>query len=343
MAERNSGAFPFTTLVGIHTPSFRRLRMAHDQGLGGLARRQRATVRTLDYAGDWRLEGAPVKETQDEGIVSAMCTPLIIDGSIQGSLYLGDRHARAFSDTDADVLDEFANHASLRLSRQHVEEHRISVLRHRERERLASMLHDSVVRSLVEIGYHVQEARLTTEDAAVRGLLGEIGAAAGATLETLRSELASLGGPCERTGAPSAGELVEALRLVPRRPGVERSFELRGLDHDSDVPERLLDALIAVGEEALTNAERHSGCASETVVLEQTGAQLRLAVLDDGRGLDAAAAASAIADGSGHLGLRSMRTTTRALGGYVRVASGRAGRGTEVIAVVPYVCDGQMR
>lgn len=344
MAEGSSGAFPFATLVGIRTSSFRRLRMAHDQGLGGLARRERATVRTMDYSRDCRLQSAPVAETREEGIISAMCAPLVMDGAIQGSLYIGDRQLRAFSETDVELLDAFASHASLLLRRQHVEEHRLSVLRHRERERLAAMLHDSVVRSLVEIGYHAHEGRLSTTDSALHGVLEEIGAAAGATLEALRGELASLDGSRsrEREGDPCAGELVEALRLLPRRPDVTRTFELLGLAHETELPERLLDALISVGEEAISNAEHHSGCTTERITLERSQGQLRLRIVDDGRGLDVAAAESALADGSGHLGMRSMRTETRALGGYTRVIAGDDGRGTEVIAVVPCLSDGHI-
>jgi signal transduction histidine kinase len=340
MPERATGAYPFTTLIGIRTSAFRRLRMGLDQGLGGLARRERATVHTLNYSGDGRLQSAPVKETLEEGIVSAICTPLIVDDAIQGTLYLGDRRQRAFSETDAELLDAFADHVQLRLTRQHVEEHRLSVLRHRERERLASVLHDSVVRSLVEIGFHAHEGRLTTPDAAVGRLLEEIGAAAGTTLERLRGELSALGTGGDRERAPRAGELIESLRLVPRRPTMQRVFHLRGLEHDSEIPEQLYDALVSVGEEAIVNAERHARCRLQTVTLEQTDLHLRLTVVDDGGGIDERAAEAALANGSGHLGLRGMRTATQALGGYTRVSAGSGGRGTRVVAVVPLARTG---
>lgn len=334
-SERGSGNFPFATLVGIRTSSFRRLRMRHDQGLGGCARRERRTVRTLDYSRDCRLMDAPVKETEDEGIVSAMCTPLMIDGSIQGSLYVGDRRLRAFSETDAAMFEEFAGHATMVLDRQRLEECRLSVLRHQERERLASMLHDSVVRSLVEIGYSAYQGRDITEDAAVHGLLRSIGDVAGSTLEALRGELATLSNPRERDRPPRAGELLEALRLEPRRGDVTRTVELYGLDNDSEVPEHLFDALISVGEEALANAERHSECTSEHVRLERTDAELRLHVSDNGRGTDLSVLESVLAKRSGHLGLRSMRAATRAVGGYTKLVDGPFERGTEVFAVVP--------
>lgn len=339
MADRDDDAFPFLSLVGIKTGSFRRLRMGHDQGLGGLARREGRTVCTLDYGVDHRLQEAPVRETQDEGIVSAMCTPIIVDGALRGTLYLGDRHMRAFSDTDCELLSEFAEHAGMRLSRQHVEEHRISVLRHRERERLASMLHDSVVRSLVEIGYNAQAARLTATDPSLQNLLTDIGAAAGSTLSTLRTELASLGGLGDRGQTSCAGQFIEALRLMPRRPDVERTFELRGLQRDHELPERLVHALTSVGEEAITNAEHHSRCTAEHVLLEQTDTHLKLVISDNGRGLDSGAAEAALAERFGHLGLRNMRAVTRALGGYTRLADAPQGHGTQVVAVLPFLRD----
>ncbi|MGX6448941.1 GAF domain-containing protein, partial [Patulibacter sp. S7RM1-6] len=314
MPERRTGAFPFTTMVGIRTSAFRRLRMGPDQGLGGLARRERATVHTLDYAGDERLRAAPVEETLDEGIVSAICTPLIVDGAVRGTLYLGDRRPRAFGETDAEVVGTFVDHVGMRLTRRHVEEHRLAVLRRRERERIASALHDSVVRSLVAIGYHAQEGRLSTPDAAVRRLLEEIGAAASGGLERLRHELRTIGTDDAHEPAPRAGELLEALRLVPRRPTVRRALRLDGLDPHDELPPRAYDALVAVGEEALVNAEQHGG-ERQTVVLARTASGLRLTVDDDGTGIDEDAAEAALGGGSGHFGLRRMRAATRAIGG----------------------------
>lgn len=334
--DGSAGAFPFTTLVGIRTSAFRRLRMGREQGLGGYARREGSTVHTTHYSGDRRLQEPPVKETLDEGIVSAICTPLIVDGQVAGTLYLGERQPRAFSDTDTDLLSALAEHVGLCLNRQNIEEHRRSVLGNRERDRLASAMHDSVVRSLVEIGYHAEEGVLRNPDQSVRRLLEAISTAASTALEQVRSELFSPGGhagvPGERC---AAGELVETLRLVPRRPEVDRRFKLEGLDRDSELPPEAFEALVSVGEEALVNSERHSGCSLQEVGLERTVSELRLTIADDGTGIDESVAEAALAKQSGHLGLRSMRSVAMSQGGQTTIARGPEGRRTTVTMRIP--------
>lgn len=73
--EYDGVTFAFDQVLNIQTPAFRHLRIKHGQGLGGLARELRSSVRSLDYARDPRLRAAPVDETAREGIVSAMAAP----------------------------------------------------------------------------------------------------------------------------------------------------------------------------------------------------------------------------------------------------------------------------
>lgn len=336
MADRASEAFSFTTLVGIRTQEFGALRVAPDQGLGGLSRMRRATVHTMDYLHDWRIRAPLFEETSHEGLVSVICVPLLIDGVVAGNLYLGDRELRAFSDTDIWLINTFAEHATLGLQRRHREEHRLRALHKRHSERQAVLLHDSVVRSLVEIGYRAHEAGLATDDVSSRAALEQIGTVAESALKTLRQELSSFGQVESRGQHAFVGELVETLRLLPRRHDVERTFELRGISHEIALPRRLFDALTSVGEEAISNAEIHSGCTHERIVLERHDRQLRLTVADNGCGFDFHAAERAVARGSGHFGLRTMRSDMHALQGVVHVRGARAGTGTEVVAAVAW-------
>ena len=230
LPERDQEHFAFTSLVGIRTSEFRRLRMRLDQGLGGLARTERRTIRTVDYGADQRLRRAPVEVTRDEGIVSAMSAPLLIDGAVAGTLYVGNRRQTAFSDTDADLLEEFAATATDGLSHQQAEEHRLAVMRQREQERLAFAVHDTVVRSLMQIGFHAEEGLLSTDDHGVKQRLAQIGQAAEYCLENLRENLALLGGDRVREQDTSVGEIFETLRVVHRRAAVSRTFEVRNAD-----------------------------------------------------------------------------------------------------------------
>ena len=45
----------------------------------------------MNYAQDTRLLAAPVTETQDEGILSAVAAPLVRAQDVHGVLYVGSR------------------------------------------------------------------------------------------------------------------------------------------------------------------------------------------------------------------------------------------------------------
>jgi GAF domain-containing protein len=173
LPDHDLGTFSFDQLLGIRTSDFRHLRIREGQGLGGLARSLRRPVRSLNCARDSRLHAAPVAETTSEGIVSAMATPIIVDDQVQAVRYVGDRTLRPFSETDEEVLGEFAAYATLGLKRPATEAYRRDVLRRQEQERLAYDLHDTAVRGLLEIGFAAEQVcENLSGDPAVQARLG---------------------------------------------------------------------------------------------------------------------------------------------------------------------------
>ena len=87
-------------------------------------------------------------------------------------------------------------------------------------------------------------------------------------------------------------------------------------------------ALVRIGKEALTNALKHSGATTVRVRLVRGKKEVRLSVLDNGRGF------ADLALGQGGFGLFGLRARAEHLGGKVTVLS-RPGRGTRVVATVP--------
>jgi signal transduction histidine kinase len=84
--------------------------------------------------------------------------------------------------------------------------------------------------------------------------------------------------------------------------------------------------LFLVFKEAVNNIARHADCTETSIEWRVDSSQFVLAVHDNGRGFDAAAA------GRGH-GLASMRRRIEALGGRFEVTS-TPGAGTSVTATV---------
>jgi signal transduction histidine kinase len=81
------------------------------------------------------------------------------------------------------------------------------------------------------------------------------------------------------------------------------------------LPDEVETHLFRIAQEALTNIARHSGAKHATITLEPGGESIRLAIEDDGRGLDAGAT-----DGRG-LGLTGIRARARSAGGVAQVRS----------------------
>lgn len=313
-------------MLGIHTPDFRHLRIRDGQGLGGLARSLRQPVRSPLYARDSRLHAAPVAETAREGIVSAMATPIIVDEQVQAVLYVGDRTLRPFSETDEEVLGEFATCATLGLKRRATEAYRRDALRRQEQERLAYDLHDTAVRGLLEIGFAAEQANeFHHADPDLQASLSSIAAAAERSMEALRGRLDLLiGGASERT----AGAVLEEIAEASMRPDAGHHFRARPAD--SVVPEAVADALVRIGQEALVNVDLHSRGTAE-VLLETTADEWVLSVTDAGDGHPAATTGGG--QEHAHLGLRAMQRAAEGVHGQVERLP--AGGGFLVRATVP--------
>jgi signal transduction histidine kinase len=136
--------------------------------------------------------------------------------------------------------------------------------------------------------------------------------------------------------------LARSLRQAAQRAGWQVTCDVDG--GLGDVDERTREALLRIGLEALTNAERHAHARHVTLALTRTDDQhVALRVTDDGAGLDmyvSSDAETAHGDGSGsqspsgHYGLTGMHERAAALGGTVRVFSPPSG-GTVVLACLP--------
>lgn len=311
MPDESGSEFLFTHLDNIHTSAFRRLRMGPGAGLGGLAREELHAVRSLNYAHDARLRSAPVAETLGEGIQSAMCAPLLTaGGDLLGLLYVANRRLTPYTEVDAAVLDEYAGFAATALEQREAEEHRLSVMRRLEQERLAFELHDSLVRDLMEIGFTAEAGLSTTHDSALRRQLEAIGRTAEQCLEKVRDEITRMASSREMSDRSSIGEIIEELRAMHSYEAIERSFIVGGSTRTT-LPAAVASALVQIGQEAIENSERHSGASKIDIRLCVDATVATLRVSDDGTGIDDEWLERATADRSGHLGLRRMRMLAR--------------------------------
>jgi signal transduction histidine kinase len=198
----------------------------------------------------------------------------------------------------------------------------------RERGRLARDLHDTLGHTLVLVAVKLEAARRLREVDAARA-----DCELAATQEIVRQAMADFRASLDALRAPSQGCEPLALALARRareagqRAGWRVIFdvspEMGGLN------DRVHEALLRVGGEALTNAERHAGARTLRLTLQPAPDDtVLLRVADDGVGFDLERQAS------GRYGIVGMRERVEALRGCFSIEAGAEG-GTVVEARVP--------
>lgn len=218
--------------------------------------------------------------------------------------------------------------AAIRLVESHevLEQARESLVsvRAEERRMLRRELHDGLGPALAGIGYGL---------AAVANLLPRDPARAGELLTGLSGELHLRARAVRRLAndvMPSplgSRNLSDALaELATRFDSATTRVRLadRGAGKTS-LPDEVAEAAYFIAAEALTNATRHAAAGTIEIVLERRGGDLRVRVVDDGRGVSE--------EDIPGIGLQSMRERAELVGGALRVEPGAVG--TVVSAVLP--------
>jgi len=223
-----------------------------------------------------------------------------------------------------------------RLKAEH-EERIAAALRERnavlaERERISRELHDTVAQGLTAIAINLQSANRRLKGLPQReGGLAEVITRA---MEQCRSTLteARRGVFALRPGPLEASDLPRALaQLAESWTSSERivQFALSGVP--KPLSASVENDLLRVGQEALTNAVRHSGAGCIRLVLAYTKSQVSLQVADDGRGFDYEKTRERSAARQGGFGLHGIEERLRQAGGQLMVHSSPE-KGTRVLA-----------
>jgi signal transduction histidine kinase len=199
----------------------------------------------------------------------------------------------------------------------------------RERRRIASDLHDSVVQDLAGVTYALAgAARQDGTPPAAAAVFGESAAVVRRTVAGLRSLLVEIYPPdlAEEGLGPAMGDLLAGAA----RHGLDTSFDDAGLSVQP--PHAVAALLYRVGQEALRNVVAHSRAGHVGVRLRSGPSTASLEVVDDGVGFDPAVAGARAAEG--HLGLKGLKGLVADAGGRLEITTGR-GRGTTVTVEVP--------
>ncbi|MFD3532930.1 sensor histidine kinase [Streptomyces sp. NPDC058664] len=194
-----------------------------------------------------------------------------------------------------------------------------------ERRRLAAEIHDTLAQGLTGIITQLQAATAGPDPEAGRVHLRRAADLARHSLGEARRSVRNL--------SPVALEhdsLPEALRKTvgtwAERTGVDTRFTVTGTERP--LHDEVAATLLRIAQEALANAERHSGASRAGVTLSYMGDEITLDVRDDGRGFEPGAP-------GGGFGLAGMRARAERLAGAVTLETA-PGEGTAVSARVPW-------
>lgn len=201
--------------------------------------------------------------------------------------------------------------------------------RHRERERIARELHDTLLQSTQGLILHIQgvASSMPAVDPTRQRIEALLDRADQVVVEA-RERVLDL-----RTLQADGTELLDSLRSVGeelQRDGVD----FRVVSHGEPRPldRTVIDQLGCIGLEALRNAFAHAGAKTISVAVSFGVQEFLLSIRDDGVGLPAAWQVEGGREG--HWGLAGMRERARQIGARLTFASGAEG-GTTVEVRVP--------
>jgi GAF domain-containing protein len=267
-AVRNSDGtgYDIEELEGIAEPGFRQLSILPGRGLGGQVLSERRTRTVDDYLSESSITSDYFPMVAREGLHGIACVPVAGPDGTEVLLYVSTHRRSSPGGVAVHELERVSSAASIGLHHiaARTRERELAVLR--ERQALATALHDSVAQSLFAIGVAAQNSREASDPAILNERLREIEAMAMVARSELRDALARL------SRAPDCvafEALFEAeLRLFERRTGrrvwITRHGEPRDLGRHSE--QLLIDSV----REGLTNAAKH---ADGDIVLAHLGYQ----------------------------------------------------------------------
>jgi signal transduction histidine kinase len=289
-------------------------------GLLGTITRMGGGVRTENIAEHPDSVGFPEHHPP---MRSFLGVPIRVGDAVYGNLYLTDKEG-GFREGDMALIEALATIGGSAVATARMSRRLRTVAIVEDRERIARDLHDAIIQDIFAVGLGLQAAATRVVDPDVAGELREAAGRLDEAITSLRRFIFDLRPPvwAQRRVRDELGDLAESL-AEPHDVDVEMLF--RG--EVDDLPDRLVDEVIPIVRESLSNALRHAAAAHVSVMVERRSDRLVVRTLDDGTGFDVEAA-------TGGMGLENLRGRASGIGGYVEITSS-PDEGTTVEVMLP--------
>jgi signal transduction histidine kinase len=258
------------------------------------------------------LRRAPPAAPALADVVSGVEVAIRPHRSAWGVLGAYSTHRRRFSPDEVDVLTAVAELLALSIDR--------TVVEGRTRARIAQLLHDEALQSMLAARQYLasaggDESRASAARDAVQRAIRELRAVVGDVHPVASGTLAL---------RPA---IAAAIQEPARRAGLRTVLEI-----DPDAGGGRASLLLSLARELAANAAEHAQATELRVALRRAGDRIVLEVADDGCGMEPERVEQALAEG--HIGLASAAARVAALGGTLSVDS-TPGEGTRVVVELP--------
>ncbi|MFL6053908.1 MAG: GAF domain-containing protein [Actinoallomurus sp.] len=311
------GELVVDAVAGEHAEELRGLRVPIDASLAGRVFRSGDPLVLTDAGADGSRLGVP--EAVPTG--PALLVPLGLGSGARGVLSVVNAPGKpVFGEPVRRLLESFAAQAAvgLELAGRRRDAERLTLLE--DRDRIAKDLHDTVIQRLFATAMTLMSAIKITENPEVAVRVQRAVDDLDNTIRQIRSTIFALQSTMEQTLRTRVHGIIDS---AAETLGFAPAVRLDGL-LDIVVDEATGDQVIAVLQEALSNAARHSGARHVSVSLV-VGDELVLRVEDDGVG---------IPEDGRRSGLRNMAQRADDLGGSFEIRP-RDGGGTVLDWRVP--------
>ncbi|MBI4296553.1 MAG: GAF domain-containing protein [Chloroflexi bacterium] len=317
---------------GAHAEAFlEETRFRLGEGIPGIVAQSGETILVPDISADARFLRQKVV---DAGFHTFYATPLLYHNKVVGVLALAALAADTIrAPRELGLLKGIGEWLSLAIenTRLYQQVQDLAILR--ERERIAREMHDGMAQLL---GY------INTQTIAVKKLLSD------KRLAEAHEELTRME-EVTRSLYADVREGIVGLRIAARgsdgllaavREYADRYIEMSGVSVELEVcsgAEAIQLApsadiqLIRIIQEALTNVRKHSEATRATVTFQHLGNDLKVSIVDNGRGFEPTRLPST---GWPRFGLQTMRERAEAIGGTLRLDTA-PGKGTRVEIQLP--------
>jgi signal transduction histidine kinase len=221
--------------------------------------------------------------------------PLHGSDRVRGVLNVIRRRGRTgFTDDDLAMAGVFADHASIAIELAEARAERQRASRLDDRDRIAADLHDHVIQRLFAAGLTLNSVatglppgRQTDRIMATVDDLDQ-------TIRQIRTAIYELGQAPVAPGGVRR-ELLGLVLDLTAETGLDPTVRVGAVPEDALAPD-LVEDLLAVLREALTNVVRHAGASSVQVAVAVEEEWLTLVVTDDGVGAGSATRSSGLAN-----------------------------------------------